>query len=285
MPVKFPCTKCKKACKEFIKEGQESICCSKCQNWVHFRCTDKHYDTLTNPDFIFTCERCYKTCPICNKLCRKNQKSIQCNICKFQHHINCIHDQPSLFNCEICTSNSAEHLVDQNISLLSDCSNDETTLLHDMSTSLNSTDFEFESEDEDPDSRGLNFDILPFVGNLAAPTRINPNLLNNFLPKRTRVYKYPCLVCHSVCSKNQNCICCTLCDEWVHLKCTDLTVAKFNKYTDKENTEPYYCVNCLYGNDNGGSAEPPDHTSHFVINSISPDNIPTLSPLLEPPTL
>ena len=217
MPVKFPCTKCKRACKECKKEGDESIYCSKCQNWVHFRCTDEPYDILTNPDFIFTCQRCYKTCPICNKLCRTNQKSIQCNTCKFQLHKHCIDssvpDQPNLFNCEICTNNS----TNQNISLLADCNIDETDSFDAMSTSLNSSDFEFVSDDEDPDSRGLNFNALPFVENLAASTKINPLLINNFLPKQTRVYKYPCLVCHSVCSNNQNCICCTLCDEWVNL--------------------------------------------------------------------
>ena len=131
------------------------------------------------------------------------------------------------FYCETCTCGSIKCSVavdqnNQNVSILSELINDEASL--DATTiSLNNTDFDFESDDENLDSRGLNFDVLPFDSNLIASRQYN------FLPKRTRVYKYPCLVCHSVCSNNQNCICCTLCDEWVHLKCTDLTVSKFNK--------------------------------------------------------
>ena len=271
MPVKFPCTTCKKACKECKEEGDESICCDRCLNWVHFRCTNESRETLTNPDFSYICDRCYRTCPVCDKLCRKNQKFIPCNSCKFQHHEKCIFvnipGQQTFFNCQTCNSSSAEPSLDdtnQNIFVSSDLNNTETSF---DSISLNNSDFEFESDNEDYDSRGLNFNVLPFVGNLATKKQGNPNLFNNCFSKRTRVYKFPCLVCHSVCSKNQNCICCTLCDEWVHLKCTDLTVAKFNKYTDKDNSEPYYCVNCLYGNEGGRRPEPPDHTSHFVINS------------------
>ena len=46
MPVKFPCSNCKKACKECKEEGQESICCDRCLNWVHFRCTNESRETL-----------------------------------------------------------------------------------------------------------------------------------------------------------------------------------------------------------------------------------------------
>ena len=61
--------------------------------------------------------------------------------------------------------------------------------------SINSSDFEFESDNEDYDYRGLNFDALPFGGNLTTTKRGNLNLFNNNFPTRTRVYKYPCLVC------------------------------------------------------------------------------------------
>ena len=248
MPVKYPCTNCKKACKECKEEGQESICCDRCLNWVHFRCTNESRDTLINPDFIYTCDRCYRTSPVCDKLCRKKQKSIPCDSCKFQHHVKCILASipaQQTFNCQTCKNSSAEpspNGTNQNISISTELNNVETESLDTISRSLNSSDFEFESDTDDYETRGLNFDILPFGGNLAPTKRGSPNLFNNFLPKRTRQYKYPCLVCHSVCCKNQNCICCTLCDEWVHLKCTDLTVSKFNSYTDKDNSEPYYCT-------------------------------------------
>ena len=108
MPVKFPCTSCKKACKECKKEGQESICCNKCSNWVHFRCTNEPYEYLTNPEYIFTCERCFRTCPICEKLCRKNQKFIPCSTCKFQYHEKCIPyiiNHAQRFDCSFCCIN------------------------------------------------------------------------------------------------------------------------------------------------------------------------------------
>ena len=119
MPVKYPCNICKKACKECKEEGQESICCDKCLNWVHFRCTNESRDTLINPDFAYTCNRCYRTCPICDKLCRKNQRSIPCNKCKFQHHEKCIFasiaTQQTWFYCQTCNSSSAEpSLIDTN---------------------------------------------------------------------------------------------------------------------------------------------------------------------------
>ena len=207
MPVKFPCSNCKKACKECKEEGQESICCDRCLNWVHFRCTNESRETLINPDFVFTCDRCYRTCPACDKLCRKNQKSILCNTCKFQHHEKCIlasfAAQQTLFNCQTCISSSAEtsHIeINQNTSISTELNNIETSL---DTMSINSSDFEFESDNEDYDYRGLNFDALPFGGNLTTTKRGNLNLFNNNFPTRTRVYKYPCLVCHSVCSKTK----------------------------------------------------------------------------------
>ena len=213
-------------------------------------------------------------------MCRKNQKFISCATCKFQYHEKCI---PSLshsqrFDCSFCCISPQPHCGtnNQNNEPTVSEADFETTFI-DESISSNS-DFCFESDDEDENSRGLNFDALPYRNNSSGKILKYPNLMKSLLPRRTRTYKYPCLVCHSVCTKNQNCICCTLCDEWVHLKCTNLTVAKFNKYTDKDNSEPYYCINCLYGNDSEGNLEPPDHTSHFVINSLNPEDILDLCP-------
>ena len=91
MPVKFPCTKCKKACKskEIIVEGEESICCDECEKWVHFECTNLNGDELeefSSSDKRFVCDRCLNTCQICHKLCRKNQKLIRCCSCKHAIH-------------------------------------------------------------------------------------------------------------------------------------------------------------------------------------------------------
>ena len=71
------------------------------------------------------------------------------------------------------------------------------------------------------------------------------------------MYKYPCIVCGSPCCLNiHDSISCVICDEWVHLKCTDLTDEQFLTYTspDHEN-DPYYCVKCLYGNESSRNRE------------------------------
>ena len=71
-----------------------------------------------------------------------------------------------------------------------------------------------------------------------------------YLFQRTVTYKYPCLVCLRPCKeKVHDSICCTLCDEWVHHKCTDLSLEQFKTYCSPDHAgDPYYCVNCLYGN-------------------------------------
>ena len=104
-----------------------------------------------------------------------------------------------------------------------------------------------DESDSDLESRGLNFESLPtHQTNTLKKTKLTPK----FASFRTITYKYPCLVCFSPCKdKVQDSICCTLCDEWVHRKCTDLTQEQFLAYCSPDNIEnPYYCTNCLYGN-------------------------------------
>ena len=95
MPVNFPCTKCKKACKKKVKEGEESIHCTNCDNWVHYNCTNLTNEELNiyqNTDKPYKCDRCLKTCLICQRYCKINQKSIVCRSCKHHFHKKC-HDQ------------------------------------------------------------------------------------------------------------------------------------------------------------------------------------------------
>ena len=92
MPVKHSCTKCRKACKKNVREGDESICCDKCKKWVHFRCTGLSPEELNlfiSTDNLFTCDRCRNTCSNCKKLCRINQKVHTCKTCKQKIHEKC----------------------------------------------------------------------------------------------------------------------------------------------------------------------------------------------------
>ena len=103
-----------------------------------------------------------------------------------------------------------------------------------------------ESYDEsDTNLRGLDFNSLPVQ---SAPKKLNPTNFSSKINLRTMNYKYPCQNCLGPCKKGQDSIQCTVCDNWVHQKCTDLSYAKFLEYCLPENSEkPYYCENCEFG--------------------------------------
>ena len=62
--------------------------------------------------------------------------------------------------------------------------------------------------------------------------------------------KYPCLICLKFCKSNQNCIFCDLCKNWIHLKCTSLTVDQFNELTNSSDgpDNTYCCPSCILKN-------------------------------------
>ena len=53
-------------------------------------------------------------------------------------------------------------------------------------------------------------------------------------------WKYPCIECAKPVKSNQKGIECSICNKWVHLKCTDLT----DSLEANENM-PFYCLNCV----------------------------------------
>ena len=112
------------------------------------------------------------------------------------------------------------------------------------------SDFDLVSTDEsDNDSRGLNFASLPSQFNqrkLSCKYSKKPVLNTNI---RSIRYKYQCGVCYGPCRENiQDSIQCTLCDEWVHQKCSNLSYEQFLDYCNPVNIDkPYYCDWCEYG--------------------------------------
>ena len=62
------------------------------------------------------------------------------------------------------------------------------------------------------------------------------------LAKRTKT-KFPCIECKKQCRNGQDCIECETCKEWLHLKCTHLTVAQFTDIIADENI-PWSCSKC-----------------------------------------
>ena len=139
-----------------------------------------------------------------------------------------------------------------------------------------SSDFAYESDSEsDTDLRGLDFSSLPVQTNTCKTFKHSNHHPINV---RTINYKYPCGVCHGPCRENtQDSIQCSLCDEWVHQKCTNLTYNQFLEYCDPNNADkPYHCDWCEFGS----SACPTNQTclSASAISSLDSSDIYSLCP-------
>ena len=206
---KYPCVSCTKP----VKKNQKGLECNVCKLWVHLKCTDlteTEYKHLeTNEDIPFYCIKC----------------------------------KPRTLNADLISENTTSIL---NIDTISS-SNSSTYSTNLEISSAHSSDFEYVDESDSESSRGLNFNSLPVKSNTLTSNK-KVNKLNK-ISFRTINYKYPCLVCLGPCKeKCQDSIQCTLCDEWVHLKCSDLTFKQFKEYCSPENADvPYYCEICLYG--------------------------------------
>ena len=62
--------------------------------------------------------------------------------------------------------------------------------------------------------------------------------------------QYPCLSCGKHCyndTAHDASIMCDICNQWLHYKCSKLTIKQFNKYGKNPDT-PYYCFKCLQQN-------------------------------------
>ena len=55
--------------------------------------------------------------------------------------------------------------------------------------------------------------------------------------------KYPCKVCHRAVRHKQNAVECDLCDQWVHIKCNDISKTQYQKMVNQPQT--WYCKICI----------------------------------------
>ena len=200
-------------------------------------------------------------CIECTNPVKSNQRGLLCNTCNMWVHLKCTNltkmqydflelNEDIPFFCLKCSSNPT-YAVQM----------PEDAILNNSSSSLNSSiyfspahdsDFETECDDESvTDSRGLNFDSLPTHKAQHSSSKALDMIASSSkrIPCHTRNFKFPCVVCFGPCRENcQDSICCTLCDEWTHKKCSHLTTSEFNKYCLPENSDmPFYCDICLYG--------------------------------------
>ena len=85
------CLQCKQ-----IKESQNSICCDKCNNWIHLRCSKvgkSFFKSLVDtPTTKFYCDFCKNfSCGKCDKPVFNDQNAVQCDsICNKWFHIKCV---------------------------------------------------------------------------------------------------------------------------------------------------------------------------------------------------
>ena len=204
---KYPCIKCSKP----VKVNQQGLECNSCIKWIHLKCT-----RLTETQYIYLEEN--------------SSTPFICFACNPDWVCNPSSDLTTL-TTEIETN------LNSSINSSSPSLNDSTSF-SDVS-SANSSDFVYVDEsDSDSESRGLNFESLPVRLNTKKQTA---TLQLSFA--HTINYKYPCLVCFGPCKeKVQDSICCTLCDEWVHRECSNITIDQFKIYCSPDHAGDPFIV-------------------------------------------
>ena len=211
---KYPCIECSRP----EKSNQKELQCDSCNKWVHLKCTDLTYSLYT---FLET----------------NNEIPFYCKTCKPR-----LSYADAISNSSNYSTNSTPN-SSLNTSTLQNTNYD--------GSSAHSSDFELVTDESDSESRGLNFDSLPkrnTTKNRKIPS-LNTFSSQKLLSLSTRTYKYPCVSCRGPCKvKCQDSICCTVCDEWTHQKCSNLSINEFRKYCLPENSEwPFYCEICMNG--------------------------------------
>ena len=209
---KYPCVQCAKP----VKINQKGIECNSCKIWVHLKCTD-----LNDTEY--------------NYLEANTSIPFYCLTCKPRTFYADV-----IFENTTFSENGMGNEILPNLSVITSNSDLELSSAH-------SSDFEYADETDSEFLRGLNFDSLPVQ--IDAHTRKKKPNNSHRIGLQTINYKYPCVVCSGPCKeKCQDSIQCTLCDEWVHQKCSNLTIEQFKKYCSQEHAElPFYCEICLYG--------------------------------------
>ena len=82
-----------------------------------------------------------------------------------------------------------------------------------------------------------------------------------------------------ICTKNQNSICCSICDEWVHQTCSNLTYNQFKTYCSPENADDLYeCENCRLGEASSQYLGKLPCPSATALSTIDANDTNTLSP-------
>ena len=54
---------------------------------------------------------------------------------------------------------------------------------------------------------------------------------------------FPCNLCCKPVAKNHRAICCDICDQWVHIKCNNVSPAAYELLTKSDS--PWFCAKCI----------------------------------------
>ena len=81
---------------------------------------------------------------------------------------------------------------------------------------------------------------------------------------------YPCKKCLNECDEDHDCICCDICDVWLHVSCSGLTYRKF-KSIRKEPNYIGYCQFCVQEIFPFGKLR--NTIFSDITNDINPDNL------------
>ena len=57
---------------------------------------------------------------------------------------------------------------------------------------------------------------------------------------------YRCMKCTRAIKIKQNSICCDVCENWYHLKCTSLSITEFKKLGRLDNNDSWFCKGCIH---------------------------------------
>ena len=56
--------------------------------------------------------------------------------------------------------------------------------------------------------------------------------------------KYPCRNCYKNVNKNQKAVLCSICQKWVHRKCSGTSVKEYEALVDEDDSIPWQCILC-----------------------------------------
>ena len=84
-------------------------------------------------------------------------------------------------------------------------------------------------------------------------SKVSRPIFNKFLKDSTLTFvcdfctKYPCGKCNLGVFPHNKAICCDLtkCNKWYHLKCTKVSLARYNKFCSKDNEDEWVCDSCM----------------------------------------